>query len=111
MYPKNAKDCTPVGRMERKIVRSLIRELLAQGYALAVFNGENAPTLNTDEARVIDAIMETDEDILKVFANGQKIGEFCLVYGNDGYDVIADNSLSVENIYPITKQLIAKLDE
>lgn len=107
MYPKNVKDIEdPTVRarviMERKIVTKLIDNALAAGYTLRVDQGacndpEEYTDPTTDRAAVIDAIMECDEDRLFYEKDGYNAGWVFLVYGNDGWDVICDYSIFLED--------------
>ena len=83
--------------IERKIVLRLIDDLLAAGCELSVFDGEELYPSTTDRAAVIDAVMNTDADTLMVrrARDGLK-GWVELVYGNDGWDVISDYTVSLE---------------
>jgi len=83
-------------KTERKIVTALIDHALAEGYDLAVFDGETRHPATRDRRSIINAAMETDEDRLLLHKNGDLIGVVCLVYGNDGHDVIADYSVELE---------------
>jgi len=83
--------------IERKIVTRLIDDLLAAGCELSVFDGEEQHPWTTDRTAVIRDIMNTDEDGLMVrrASDGLK-GSVYLVYGNDGWDVIADHTVNLE---------------
>lgn len=97
--------------VERKIATKLVKALLDAGYALATdegehhFYGESNPT--RDHQTVLDALMTTDEEHLGVFdaeeATGQlrvarPFGWVYLVYGNDGWDVISDYTVNLEDV-------------
>lgn len=95
--------------IERAIIRRAAMDLLAAGFTLRIHDGEDwATERTTDLAIVMDALMSTDEDRLAVLApdtrpEGERAPSGCvrrgtilLVYGNDGYDVIADNSTTME---------------
>lgn len=86
--------------MERAIVRHLIRSLLARTeaeYSLSVFDGEEWPIVRSRDLNAIMAeIGACDEERLAIRrgtgAEAERIGSVYLVYGNDGWDVIADNT-------------------
>lgn len=91
--------------IERQIAEKVIDCLFAAGYAISVFDGEEYPLKNSaDKAAVLDAMFSTDEDILYAKqpiqidgANKFKmVGWVQFVYGNDGYDVVADNTVNLE---------------
>jgi hypothetical protein len=105
MYPKTLKeiaDPTVRARIatERKIVNRLIDTALAAGFELSVFDGEEAFPWTTHKAAVLRDIMNTDEDVLHLRKPGRNAARssVLLVYGNDGWDVIADYSVSLEEV-------------
>jgi hypothetical protein len=86
-------------RIERKIVLRLIETLLAAGYELAVYDGEEYHPWTTSQSDVLRDIMNTDEDVLRVRKPGEAWSAFVLlVYGNDGWDVICDYNTSLEDV-------------
>ncbi len=110
MYPKQLTQTTiPDGvirrriAIERRIVKKTIDDLLAAGFELAVHDGEEWHERTTDRAKLIDAIMNTDEDRLFVYrADGPKgrrdwFGWVFFVYGNDGWDVMSDYTVNLED--------------
>lgn len=109
MYPKYLKDIGDTGvryrvATERKIVMALIDHALAEGYELAIDDGDVRPFWTTDRRTLIDNIMETDEDYLRFRKDGKIAGWVFLVYGNEGWDVICDNTTNLEEfLAPITK--------
>lgn len=89
--------------IERAIVRRAVEDILAAddgAYCISVYDGEEYPLKRSrDAAAVMAEIGACDEEWLRVrFAGtesapeGAKIGGIYLVYGNDGWDVIADHS-------------------
>lgn len=86
--------------MERAIVRHLIRSVLARTdaeYSLSVFDGEAWPIIRSrDTAAIMAEIGACDEERLRILrgtpAEALGSGSVFLVYGNDGWDVIADNT-------------------
>lgn len=89
------------GLVERAIVRRLVRELLAQGYAITVDYGDvddtSGVTRSTDEKKIIDAVQACDEEWLQVYKNDRNYATIFLVYGNDGWDVISDYSVKLQD--------------
>lgn len=86
--------------IERKIVGEIIDVAFDHGYTIRIDNGgdedEMIPCRTPDEAKA--EIMQTDEEYLHFFKydmeNKKWVGEgwvWC-VYGNDGWDVVADYS-------------------
>ena len=102
MYPANLNDITnPDVRervaVERRIVRALVTHALKEGYELSVHDGEEEHPWTRDYDAVIDAIMNTDEDTLRLRKDGKNSFVF-FVYGNSGWDVICDYSVSLEEV-------------
>lgn len=89
-------------KIERAIISCLVRDGLKLGYTVSVHDGEEWALKHSKGYRAImAAIQSTDMDTLRFRKNGVKIGDFHMVYGNDGYDVISDysdNKLSNELI-------------
>lgn len=84
-------------KIERRVIRAFVRSALADGCAISVYDGGDfCLKRSTSEKEIMGAIMSTDEDSLVVSKDGKRIGSVYLVYGNDGYDVINDYSVSLE---------------
>lgn len=77
--------------IESKIIRRLIRDILAAGCAISVYDGEEyTVTRSRDAAVIIGACATTDETTLTIGNDaGVRIGSIWLVHGN-GPDVISD---------------------
>ena len=82
--------------LERRIVRAIAKEAIRLGYTVSVCDGEDWTVKSADKvSKVMSAIMTTDMDTLRIRGiSGNHIGDVMLVYGNDGYDVIADHHSS-----------------
>jgi len=94
-------------RIEGRIVRKLIKSFLAfPGNTVSVYDGEDWCLVKSSKyAEIMAALNSTDEDQLIVRdAAGMKLGWVYLVYGNDGYDVISDYTVSLE---PIMKKVFS----
>jgi len=79
-------------RIERNIVTLIVESALDKGYQITIDNGEIALRRSRDAVEILDEIMATDEETL-IFHKTDKFGPYgfvFLVYGNDGWDVIAD---------------------
>ena len=90
-------------KIESKIVRRVIRSLLKQGLFLNVYNGgegHELPKPSKKFTEIVKALFATDDEYLMVARsdadNGQAYGYVRLIYGNDGWDVIADYSSNLE---------------
>ena len=115
MYPKNLKDIADPGvrkrmSIERQIVLALIDLSLAEGYELAVNDGEEQYAWTRDRDEVIADIMNTDSDWLYRRKGGQTAWVH-LVYGNDGWDVICDYSTSLEALLEPINALASGLED
>ena len=78
---------------ERRIVRKMIKDALAKGWTISVFDGEEwALKRSRKEHDVLEALCSTDSDTLKFRDKlARPIGNVMLVWGNDE-DVISDHS-------------------
>jgi hypothetical protein len=102
--------------LERRIVESAVRSLLAAGYKVAVFDGEQfALRPTTDETAVMGALFGADEEYLMLTtvrpeADGRAMpaGWVRLVYGN-GADVICDYTTNLEAVLTGTNRLAEEL--
>lgn len=96
----------PLVMIERAIIRRTADFLIKRGHALRVHNGEEyligkAGSTNLDE--IMGLIMQTDEDRLQVMGRAgtedpTSLGSIVLIYGNDGWDVMADCSVALADI-------------
>ena len=84
--------------VERAIIRRACTDLIAAGLTISVHDGKAMPLKqSSDLAAIMGAIQSSDEDQLLIGdADGKRLGMISLIYGNDGHDVIADNSVSLE---------------
>jgi hypothetical protein len=97
--------CNRIG-IEIDVVTRTVDALLAAGWALATYDGEEqrpaVPT--TDRAVILAELMEVDDEFLLAYKPRQnwdlpvgKSSAFVrFVYGNDGWDVINDYSVSLD---------------
>lgn len=99
--------------MERQISIKAAECLLAAGFSVAVFDGEEVAQSPTRDMEAIKAaLFSTDEDHL--FAHnpdGSRFGWVRLIYGNDGWDVIADNTANLEEHLAGATELADQLEE
>jgi len=95
-------------KIEKRIVRKIVKDALARNWTVTVHDGEEFPVRkSTDLKKIIAATFTTDQDTL-IFrdADGNKVGDVALVYGNDGWDVVSDHTSSDvmdEFMAPITE--------
>ena len=94
---------------ELAIISAVVEALHAAGYDLALDNGgdELAMERTRDKEAILRNMRNTDSETLfalKGETNGLlRNGRVFFVYGNDGHDVIADNSASLESILETLK--------
>jgi hypothetical protein len=90
--------------MEAAIVRNAVYELLDHGFTLSVDNGGDDYEIDrsVDAEAVIAELGHTDEDRLMARTGDVIKGWVHFVYGNDGYDVICDMTVSLEPYLPDT---------
>jgi hypothetical protein len=85
--------------IEQKIIRRAVTDILSNGYRVSVYDGgEYTVNRSTDLNLILNATQTTDSDALVVWDRDQNIGTITLIYGNDGHDVIADYSNSLEEV-------------
>lgn len=80
-------------RIERQIVRQIVKDAIASNYSVSVYDGEEwTLKCSSDLREIMRAVMTTDEDVLRIRAAENIIGSIDLIYGNDGWDVISDHT-------------------
>jgi hypothetical protein len=85
----------PRARIELRIVRRLLRELKREGYTVRIDDGGET-TIVTDEGEALALLFNLDVASLYVDKAGSLARSWIyLVFGNDGWDVIADYSTSL----------------
>ena len=92
-------------RIEKRIVKSIVKTALKAGYSVSVNNGgdENEISKSTDAKKILAATHQTDEEHILLHKN-KKTSWVFLVYGNDGYDVINDYTVDLEEpLAPVFK--------
>jgi len=96
--------------IERAIVRRAVRDILAAhdgAYCISVSDGEGWPVKRSrDLAAIMENIGQCDEESIRIRhtddpAGTVSSGNIYLVYGNDGWDVIADHTDS-----PLVRELL-----
>lgn len=100
-------------RIERRIVRRVVLDLIAAEYRLNLDNGGETWELaewSTDAKKVLAAMFATDEERLHCRKNENDRGWVFFVYGNDGPDVICDYTTNLEPILKNAEALAEKLE-
>jgi hypothetical protein len=102
--------------MERQVIKALVTEAFKQGFTKVIIDnmGDNESDdfiTCTNLEEVMASIRQTDEEHM-FFAHPDVAKMPCvfLVYGNDGYDVIADHSLSLNEMIETLDPLIDTLE-
>lgn len=98
-------------RLEMAIVTSAVTELLSHGYTLSVDDGEEVYAPTREASVVFAELMDTDEDYLLVTRGEDNVGIVRFVYGNDGWDVINDWSVCLDQHLTNTMALVDRLSE
>ena len=96
----------PLVLIERAIIRRTAAFLIERGHALRVHNGEEwliGKGGSIDLAEIMGLIHQTDEDRLQVLGRAgtddpTSLGSIVLIYGNDGWDVMADCSMALAGL-------------
>ena len=90
-----------IEEMEHAVIEAALDSLLAAGYFITVDDGEDFPVKKSrDKDKILEALGSVVSESLIVYeATGvgfKSVGSINLIYGNDGWDVIADNSGNLE---------------
>ncbi len=82
---------------ERRIASKLVERILAKGYVISVFEGEQwCLSRSSDKAHIFAALASTDSDTLRIrTVDGAPVGSIVLIWGNED-DLISDASDSEE---------------
>lgn len=98
-------------KIERAIAVKVIDAALDSGYTVSVDDGEAVTVKeSTDKEEILGAMFTTDEDYLYIHRPEGDKAFVRFVYGNDGYDVIADNSCSLEEMLKPATELADKIE-
>lgn len=100
--------------IEKRIAKKVVQDLLAQGYKITVYDGESCPiSRSCNQKDILDAMFSVDEEYLFAYAQDEKkrTGSILFIYGNDGWDVIADYSISLEEALAGANALADKICE
>ena len=93
-------------RIEQEIARAAATGLIEAGYSISVFDSEEIVLKrSTNVERIVEAMFSTDEAMFSTDEDyfyayrpeeTERAGYVHFVYGNEGWNVISDNSLSLE---------------
>ena len=94
--------------LERRIARTIIQDAIEQGYTLDVNDSEETTLKgSTDVKAILKAMFTTDEDYL-ILHRGKEQGWIRFVYGNDGWDVVNDYTVNLEDVMTSANKLADK---
>lgn len=84
--------------LEKRIAMTIIDAALRHNLTVSIFDGdENCVKKSRNRTELRNALRSTDQDELTIRdLDGKKVMWVLLVYGNDGWDVVADHSISTE---------------
>ena len=82
--------------MELNIAAKIVDDALALGYAISVYDGEAwALVLSSRRQEILEALNSTGIDNLQIrSARGEYVGVVALVWGNAGWELISDYTVS-----------------
>ncbi|MHA7322871.1 hypothetical protein ACX84T_09360 [Burkholderia pseudomallei] len=99
-------------QIEKQIVEKIVVDALAAGFKLSVFDGEGtAISKSTDKDKILAALFACEEEYLRLWKDGTHVGSVHLVYGNDGWDVISDHHVCLEDVLQGATELANQLEE
>ena len=98
--------------IEKKIVGLILNSAYSSGYTCRLYDGESwATDKNATIKEIMYYLMTTDEETLVIYdESGKRVGSIFLVYGNNGYDVITDNTDNIE-INDILSEVFTWIDD
>ena len=99
--------------MERRIVFALVDKALKDGHSVSVFDCEEwTVKLSKNKKQIRNALFTTDMDNIRIRNDaGESLGTFSLIYGECGYDVISDYTVTdySEELYNSLGPMIDKM--
>jgi hypothetical protein len=81
--------------VERTIVSLIISGAIEHGCKVEIDNDsyfDEDPRILQDYEEIMREVMHTDQEMIRFYKEGKRVGAVFLVYGNDGFDVINDHS-------------------
>lgn len=76
---------------EAAVVKQIVNRAVVLGFDVEVFDGEETFPKTHDTKIIIDNMMNTDEDVIKIyFTDGKCAGAIQFVYGNSPEEVVCD---------------------
>lgn len=82
-----------MNKQEAQVIRKLVKQALAAGYTVSVYDGEEwALKLSTQPEKIMAELGATDCEVLRFRKDGRQVASVTLIYGNSPAEVIADYS-------------------
>lgn len=105
-----------VEEMELKVIETALDSLLDAVYFISVYDGGAYPVKKSrDKQQILDGLGSVEVESLIVYeavgVGYKTVGSINLVHGNDGWDVIADNSSNLEPILSNATQISEELQD
>jgi hypothetical protein len=101
--------------VETRIARAIVKSAITKGYSVTIDNGggwdgDFEVEKETNLTKAYKALRATDQDTIIFHKGPHRVGAVMLIYGNDGWDVIADHSISYE-VHEILEPAMAIADK
>lgn len=101
--------------IEREIAERLVDKVLSLNLLVSVYNGDDGPQIKNCSVKeaILNEMFATDQDELHILNQRYVgLGEIVLIYGNTGYDVVANYSANelTESIIESVQDLVQKYE-
>lgn len=97
-------------QMEDRIIRKFCESAIKAGYTVAIHDGEESTAPMQDVEKLMEAAFSVDEETFLVYDGDKYLGSVYAVYGNNGWDVIADYSMAIESLLDEALNLADELE-
>lgn len=87
--------------IEKKIATKTLETLITAGFEISVYDGQDIViTRSTNVESILDKMFSVDDEQILLYKpdDRKRHGWVQFVYGNDGWDVIADHSGHLEEV-------------
>ena len=99
---------------ENLIMQAVISAFVNAGFVIQIDNGGEADELLgpfTDGTEIFNNMRQADEDVLRIYTEEGKLRGFVqFVYGNSGWDVIADYTTSLQQYLTEADNLASQIE-
>lgn len=85
-------------QIERSIATTFVRSVLAAGYTMTVDYGDGESEPLSTEKAALAAMFLGDDDRVYIYRGKHCIGWAWFVYGNDGWDVLSDYTVNLDDL-------------